>query len=162
MRAYHEFVVSRPGPAATGSGAMMLGCGLFDRTDRSSRKRREPLAFALFKCVGILPLRLAMKMCGPTRRHHCRSVRRAGSLVQTPFSSPTVTDSRRPVHNFAPPFPDDEASCCGCRGPGLVCGPVPAHCPRRFRRSHAWTGQAGRCCRLFSPAECRPGRPLSC
>ena len=59
-------------------------------------------------------------------------------------------------------FPDDEASCCGCRGPALACGPVPAHRSRRFRRSHTWTGRAGWCCRLFSPAECGPGRPLSC
>ena len=26
----------------------------------------------------------------------------------------------------------------------------------------AWTGRAGRRCRLFSPADCGPGRPLSC
>ena len=34
--------------------------------------------------------------------------------------------------------------------------------PRRFRRSHARTGRAGRCCRLFSPSKCGPGRPLPC
>jgi hypothetical protein len=40
--------------------------------------------------------------------------------------------------------------------------PGPGSPPRRFRRSHAWTGRAGRCCRLFSPAECGPGGPLPC
>ena len=59
-------------------------------------------------------------------------------------------------------FPDDEASCCGCCGPGPAYGPVPADRPRCFRRSHARTGRAARCCRLLSSAKCGPGRPLSC
>ena len=58
-------------------------------------------------------------------------------------------------------FPDEEASCAAARS-GPACGPVPAHRPRRFRRSHAWTGRTGRCCRLFPSAECGPGGPLPC
>jgi len=56
-------------------------------------------------------------------------------------------------------FPDDEAPCCGLPRSGPACGPVPAHRPRCFRRSHAWTGRAGRCCRRVSPAECGPAGP---
>jgi len=63
---------------------------------------------------------------------------------------------------LSPCFPDDEAPRCDCRGPALRAGRSRVHRPRRFRRSHAWTSRAGRCCRLFSPAKCGPGRPLPC
>ena len=41
-------------------------------------------------------------------------------------------------------------------------GAADPRCPRRFRRSHAWTGPAGRCCRLFFACEMRPSWPLPC
>ena len=63
---------------------------------------------------------------------------------------------------LSPCFPDDQAQRCGCRSPARACGPIPTDRPHRFRSSHAWTGRAGRYCRLFSPAKCGPGRPLSC
>jgi len=56
--------------------------------------------------------------------------------------------------------PDDEAPCCGLPRSGPGCGPVPAHRPRCFRRSHAGTGRAGGCCRRMSPAECGPAGPF--
>jgi hypothetical protein len=61
---------------------------------------------------------------------------------------------------LSPCLPDDGAPRCGCRRPVLACSSIPADRGHRFRRSHDWTGRAGRCCRLFSPAKCGPGRPL--
>ena len=61
---------------------------------------------------------------------------------------------------MSPCFPDDQAQGGGCRSPARACGSVPADRPRRFRRSHARAGRAGRRWRLMSPADRGPGPPF--
>jgi len=46
--------------------------------------------------------------------------------------------------------------------PVLVCSSIPADRDHRFRRSGARTGHAVGRRRRYSPAGCRPGRPLPC
>jgi len=58
--------------------------------------------------------------------------------------------------------PDDGAPRSGCRRPALACSSIPADRGHRFRRSGTRTGHAARAAPRHSPAECRPGRPLSC
>ena len=57
-------------------------------------------------------------------------------------------------------FPDDEASCCGCRGPALRA--ARSRLTALVVSAGHMPGPVGPAGAALSPAECGPGRPLPC